>query len=233
VDGLAAIASSPLGSSALPASRKQKRWREPLQSTRIRRSQWEDLISRAEGGVLRGLMFLHLRADLGGGAQDWIGCNDPQENEAPEPAGDSLTSYGIRRDVRTTLARLRTDLDSFSSTESAALMTSGYRMATHEFSQCLPTIPTPDQPPHDWAFLTNYDAATHAARRPASLSALKAGSHRWLRPARRFAAALARAGQRVIRLGSRPSPGGTQQTAGADRSDDGGSTTQPSESSDA
>jgi hypothetical protein len=100
VDGLAAIASSPLGSSALPASRKQKRWREPLQSTRIRRSQWEDLISRAEGGVLRGLMFLHLRADLGGGAQDWIGCNDPQENEAPEPAGDSLTSYGIRRDVQ-------------------------------------------------------------------------------------------------------------------------------------
>jgi hypothetical protein len=83
--------------------------------------------------VLRGLLFLHLHLGLGGGARDWIDCQDPQEDEVPEPPGGAPTPYGVQRDMQAALARMRTDLDAFSDLEADALMASGYRMASHEF----------------------------------------------------------------------------------------------------
>jgi hypothetical protein len=72
-------------------------------------------------------------------------------------------------------------------------MTSGYRMATHEFGQCLPTVPVSDEPAHAWSFIDDFEsvmAGTGATE--ATLRLLEIGEHRWLRPVRRL---LRRAGR--------------------------------------
>jgi predicted acylesterase/phospholipase RssA len=156
-----------------------------LLSSQVRRSEWQDLISRRRGGALRGLMFLHLRLDLGGGARDWIDCQDPQEAEVPEPPGDAPTPYGVRRDVQAALARMRTDLDAFSDLEATALMASGYRMASHEFPLRLPGIAVSGAPAHPWTFLADFDRATGTGGEAAkALTVLHVGEGRWLRPVR-------------------------------------------------
>jgi predicted acylesterase/phospholipase RssA len=156
------------------------------QSARVRTTQWHDLRSRNRGGALRGLMFLHLRSGLGGQARDWIGCDDPQEDEIREPPGDGPTDYGMRRDMQGALARLRTDLDAFSPEEADALMTSGYRMATHEFPQCLPDMPIAADPsPSAWDFLRDFDermATPQTAGR--TLRVLEVGAGRLFRRAK-------------------------------------------------
>jgi Tetratricopeptide Repeats-Sensor/Patatin-like phospholipase len=153
-------------------------------SSQVRRAQWQDLRSRRQGGVLRGLLFLHLRSGLGGGARDWTRCQEPQENEVLEPP--TFTPYGVSRDVQRRLARLRTDLDSFNDIEATALMTSGYRMAAYELPRSLPTVPVSAEASHLWPFLAAFDehscTPSHA---PQTLRVLEVGQHRWLRPVRR------------------------------------------------
>ena len=62
---------------------------------------------------------------------DWIDCQDrfSREDEGlPQKEEEPLTGYGVHRDIQDALARLRTDLDSFSDTEAHALMCSAYLM---------------------------------------------------------------------------------------------------------
>ena len=98
-----------------------------LQS-RVRVSQYEELASRRRGGLLKGLMFIHLKKDLEITPVDWIDCQEPSRVPAPTP----LVPYGVQRHVQRQLAAIRTDLDSFSEAEAYALMTSGYLMAESE-----------------------------------------------------------------------------------------------------
>ena len=94
-----------------------------LQS-RVRVSQFEALEGLRRGGLLKGLMFVHLKKDLESVPVDWVDCQDPSRNPPPTP----LSSYGIQKSVQRRLAAIRTDLDSFSEVEGYALMTSGYLM---------------------------------------------------------------------------------------------------------
>src|SRR6185369_5527012 len=91
---------------------------------RIRTSQYEDLEGRRRGGLLKGLMFVHLKKDLESMPVDWIDTKDP----SMPPVPSQLASYGIDKGVQRCLAAIRTDLDSFSEAEAYALMTSGYLM---------------------------------------------------------------------------------------------------------
>ena len=91
---------------------------------RIREAEYQDLQGRVDSNALRGLFFVHTRKELNPKALDWINCQDPSPETKPEP----ITSYGIAKDLQAKIARIRTDLDSFTEVEAYALMASGYLM---------------------------------------------------------------------------------------------------------
>lgn len=93
---------------------------------RIREAQYRDVAMRRRSGLLRGLMFIHLKQDLEMDPVDWIDCQDPSMRVTPRP----LTTYGVQREIQRRLAGIRTDLDSFSDAEALSLMCSGYLMTT-------------------------------------------------------------------------------------------------------
>lgn len=104
--------------------------------SRVRESQFQELDARRRTSLLRGLIFVHLKKDLGDGPVDWIGCEEPYNPEydiRPPASASTQTSYGISKAVQKCLAAIRTDLDSFSEAEAFALMTSGYLMTEQGF----------------------------------------------------------------------------------------------------
>jgi predicted acylesterase/phospholipase RssA/cellulose biosynthesis protein BcsQ len=103
---------------------------------RIREAEYHDLKGRRRSGLLRGLMFVHLKGDLEVDPIDWIDCLDPYEasdDVRPASRRGPLTRYGIAKDIQELLSGIRTDLDSFSEAEAYALMTSAYRMTEYQF----------------------------------------------------------------------------------------------------
>jgi predicted acylesterase/phospholipase RssA len=107
---------------------------------RVRVSQYQELRARLDSGLLRSLMFVHLKKDLDVPPKDWIGCRLKHEfSEAAKARADTgfLTPYRIHRDVQQKISKIRTDLDAFHNVEAWALMTSGYNM-----TECLlPNMP--------------------------------------------------------------------------------------------
>ena len=116
---------------------------------RVREAQFRELAARRRAGLLRGLMFIHLKKDLETSPVDWINSQDPSEPVAPKP----LLQYGIQRSVQRKLAAIRTDLDSFSEAEAYALMTSGYCMAEHSLASPILGFDLPAAARLDWEFL--------------------------------------------------------------------------------
>jgi predicted acylesterase/phospholipase RssA len=98
---------------------------------RVRVSQFEQLSSRLRGGLLRGMMFVHLKKDLEITPVDWVASKDRSQPPSPDP----LTPYGVQRHIQRLLAAIRTDLDSFSEVEADALMMSGYLMTGHSLKE--------------------------------------------------------------------------------------------------
>ena len=115
---------------------------------RVREAQYQELASLRDAKVLRGLMYVHLKKELESTPVDWIECPDRTANVTP----GVVTSYGMRRDVQLLLARVRTDLDSFSNCEADALMLSGYLMARSDFAACISGFPVKDCGPQPWLF---------------------------------------------------------------------------------
>jgi hypothetical protein len=111
--------------------------------TRVREAQYQLLATLRDSGVLRGLMFVHLKKGLKAANVNWLTCPDRVLNLPP--TGD-CTEYGIRFDIQKQLAKLRTDLDSFSDAEADALMLSGYRMTDFEFAKCVRGFPNVSAP---------------------------------------------------------------------------------------
>ena len=109
---------------------------------RVRTAQFEDLEGRRRGGLLKGLMFVHLKKDLESMPVDWIDSQDP--SILPRP--DQLTSYGVDKGVQRCLAAIRTDLDSFSEAEAYALMTSAYLMTETALAAPIIGFPVPPAP---------------------------------------------------------------------------------------
>jgi predicted acylesterase/phospholipase RssA len=108
-----------------------------ISQERIRWAQHRELVARKASGRLKGLMFIHLKKDLGVEPQDWIDCPDPHdstEDARPPELRGPITRYGVRKDLQQLLSGVRTDLDSFSEGEAYALMASGYLMTEHQFA---------------------------------------------------------------------------------------------------
>ena len=122
---------------------------------RVREAEYRELEARRQSGVLRNLMFIHLKKDLAVKPVDWIGCEDPSDfdQDRRSTKGKDETDYGILKAVQERLAAIRTDLDSFCDTEAFALMTSGYRMAEHEIQKQFADFPLSTDDPPQWEFL--------------------------------------------------------------------------------
>jgi hypothetical protein len=131
---------------------------DEIAQERVRVAQFSDLEARQRSGLLRSLVFLHLKKDLELEPMDWTGCPLPyRASDEVRPAADTgpLTSYGINRALQRRIAAIRTDLDAFHEVEAWALMTSGYRMTEHLFPAELQTLLDPAPLPTDerWRFL--------------------------------------------------------------------------------
>jgi predicted acylesterase/phospholipase RssA len=122
---------------------------------RVRESEYRELDARRASALLRGLMFIHLKKDLEVDPVDWIGCDNPYESfddsHTAERRG-TVTSYGVKKEIQQSLSAIRTDLDSFTDKEAYALMLSGYRMAGHEFADCIKGFPPPPDERPQWRF---------------------------------------------------------------------------------
>lgn len=122
---------------------------------RVRQSQFEELAARRRSGLLKNLVFLHLKKDLDADPVDWRECQDPHDASdvaRPVEARGVLTRYGLQKSVQRLISAIRTDLDSFTEVEASALMTSGYRQA--EFGCRTLNEFSPAAPPQDgWRFL--------------------------------------------------------------------------------
>lgn len=126
--------------------------------SRVRAEQYAGALGRRRAGLLRGLLFLHLKKGLHADPLDWVGSQDPHDaSDEARPTAERgvLTRYGIHREVQRKLAAIRTDLDSFSDAEAFALMTSGYRMTEQAFREerSLRDLASPDGEPVEWDFL--------------------------------------------------------------------------------
>jgi hypothetical protein len=123
---------------------------------RVRLAQYRELDARKQSGALRGLMWVHLRQELEPRAVDWTGCRDPfsREDEGlPEKAERPLLGFGVHREIQDALARLRTDLDSFSDAEAHALMCSAYLMTRWALAQEDSPFSQRAASSEDWRFL--------------------------------------------------------------------------------
>jgi hypothetical protein len=115
---------------------------------RVRLANFGDLESRHLSGLLRGLMFLHMKAGLDADVTQLTFSQQAYglQREPRSPAG-------VRKDFQKALAELRTDLDWFTPDESCGLMACGYKMATWSIEKQLPKLqgfwtakPYPDWP---------------------------------------------------------------------------------------
>jgi predicted acylesterase/phospholipase RssA len=133
---------------------------------RVREAEYRELDARRQSGVLRNMMFIHLKKDLEVNPIDWIGCEDPSEfgKEGHSSAGKDETDYGILKEIQEKVAAIRTDLDSFCDAEAYALMTSGYRMAAHEFKKQFANFPTSTENPPQWHFLAVEESMMEPSR---------------------------------------------------------------------
>jgi predicted acylesterase/phospholipase RssA len=147
--------------------------------SRVREAQYRELEARKQSGVLRNLMFIHLKKDLEANPIDWIGCEEPSEFVKDRPNREKgETDYGIIKEVQKKLAAIRTDLDSFCDTEAYALMISGYRMADCELKKQFTNFPLSADDPPKWEFLAVEQFMKYPSKSDRILKLLGVGSQR-------------------------------------------------------
>ena len=122
---------------------------------RVREMEYRHLIARKEAGLLRELLFVHLKKNLAVEPRNWLHCDlakEETESQGVSPESDAPTSYDVRAKVQNLLAGIRTDLDVFCEAEAKALMSSGYRMTTHYFPESITSFSTAVPMKAQWSF---------------------------------------------------------------------------------
>jgi predicted acylesterase/phospholipase RssA len=145
---------------------------------RVRQAIYGDLNARQMSGLIRGMMFLHMKAGLDAGTIRLpFSQNTYQIERAP------LSPSGVRKEFQQALAELRTDLDAFTVMESRGLMACGYQMASKAFEKDLArAVPELAAEPtkEEWVFSDTLKEITSTAPstqgRASLLESLRAGS---------------------------------------------------------
>jgi len=144
---------------------------------RVRLANYADLAARQRAGLLRGLMFLHMKAGLDANPIPLM-----FSQESSQIIREQLSPSGVRKDFQQALAELRTDLDAFTSDESDALMACGYQMARWAFQRDLAVHKELFDEPQSatWRFAPMLEEITSTAattpRRKGLLKAFRDGS---------------------------------------------------------
>lgn len=139
---------------------------------RVRQANFGDLSARRMSGLVRGLMFLHMKAGL-----DADPIRLDFADEAYKLRRSTLSASGVRKDLQQALAELRTDLNAFTADESLALLACGYQMASKAFQRDLSHLRElfDDTVAGQWPFADMLHDITATSKRDALLAALKAG----------------------------------------------------------
>lgn len=121
---------------------------------RVRSAEYRELEARYSSGLIKDLLFLHLKSELPVRDHDWANCENPKQltGEDLRRATQELARYGILKSEQAKIADIRTDLDSFSDAEAFALMTSGCQMIRTQFDEDIHGFPV-EKTLHDWEFL--------------------------------------------------------------------------------
>ena len=122
---------------------------------RVRIAQNQELQARERSGQLRQCVFLHLRKNLERAVQCATSSAASPADTEPQTAAGECTEYGVERRIQLALAKLRTDLDSFTDREALTLMFSGYQMADKYIEAPADAGPRDTQ----WRFLEVANAA--------------------------------------------------------------------------
>jgi predicted acylesterase/phospholipase RssA len=140
---------------------------------RVRQANYGDLSARRMTGLVRGLMFLHMKAGL-----DADPIRLDFSDEAYTLRRSTLSAFGVRKDLQQALAELRTDLNVFTPTESLALMACGYQMASKAMQRDLGHLHElfGDTVAGHWPFTEMLSDITSRDKRDELLEALKEGS---------------------------------------------------------
>lgn len=144
---------------------------------RVRLANYADLSARERSGLLRGFMFLHMKAGLDA---DIRRLRFSQESY--QLRRSILSPSGVRKDFQQALAELRTDLNAFTLDESRSLMACGYQMAKKTFERDLAKLTELWETPLEvnWPFAEHLSEITSTAattpKRKVLLDALRAGS---------------------------------------------------------
>ena len=141
---------------------------------RVRVTLHADLSARRLSGLIRGLMFLHMKAGL-----DADTMRLPFSMETYQVERSKLSPSGVRKEFAARPLQLRTDLDAFSKDESRCLMACGYQMAAHSFAKDLARqIPElmGQETPVSWRFAEELGKITSQDRDVALLDSLREGT---------------------------------------------------------
>ena len=141
---------------------------------RVRIAIHADLCARHFSGLIRGLMFLHMKAGL-----DADTMRLPFSMETYQVERTKLSPSGVRKEFQRVLSELRTDLDAFSQDESRCLMACGYQMAAHSFAkdlaQQIPELAGRENSAN-WRFAEELGKITSSDRDDALLESLQQGT---------------------------------------------------------
>ncbi|MGA2135998.1 MAG: patatin-like phospholipase family protein [Bryobacteraceae bacterium] len=96
---------------------------------RIRLANYADLSARVRTGLLRGMMFLHMKDGLDANVKRLRFSKESYDVERTQ-----LSPCGVLKTFQKALAELRTDLDDFTEDESLSLMACGYQMAAKTYA---------------------------------------------------------------------------------------------------
>ena len=143
---------------------------------RVRLANFAELDARRRSGLLRGLMFLHMKAGLDADIRRLRFSQETYDLHRTQ-----LSPSGVRKDFQQALAELRTDLDVFTPDEACGLMACGYQMASKALDRDLPKLEGLWQgsPLGDWPFKDMYEEITSTDNstpgRDSRLQALRTG----------------------------------------------------------
>jgi predicted acylesterase/phospholipase RssA len=96
---------------------------------RVRLANYADLSARVRSGLLRGMMFLHMKDGLDADVKRLRFSKESYDVERT-----LLSPCGVLKTFQKALAELRTDLDDFTEHESLSLMACGYQMAAKTYA---------------------------------------------------------------------------------------------------
>lgn len=144
----------------------------------------EEMVARLEEQYgAEHVAFFHLTRGLKGHDKPYLKAGDGPAASAP-PVMSPPLPYGVDRKVQQHLAKVRTDLDSFTDTEAFALMADGYLMCETDVRRVGAHFETQRGEPVSWRFLKVWELMAEPARDKRFLKQLEVASEKFLKPFR-------------------------------------------------